>query len=138
MLHGPRFKLWDMGVTPTVATTHPTLTANQPESLSLNTTSTVASTLSLTPLGEVNMDEWNHTWFLPTLNLIYCVRSAEGRCVKPACSKSVWHENLTCVQYQVLPITERMPEDMVFATLAEQERRCPKCPIMVELKFGCK
>jgi hypothetical protein len=25
-------------------------------------------------LGQVNMDEWNHAWFLPTLNLVYwCV-----------------------------------------------------------------
>jgi hypothetical protein len=35
-----------------------------------------------------------------------------------------------------LPVTERAPEDVAFATLAAQEkwRRCPKCSAMVELK----
>ncbi|KAJ7802396.1 hypothetical protein B0H14DRAFT_2614301 [Mycena olivaceomarginata] len=114
-------------------------------------------------LGEANMDEWNHARFLSMLNLIYCPHkgcdetfdaddvapSPDGvtlvrcpRCRGSLCKvcKSVWHENLTCAQYQTLPITERAPEDVVFATLAAQEkwRRCPKCSAMVELKFGCK
>ncbi|KAJ7881288.1 hypothetical protein B0H14DRAFT_2565865 [Mycena olivaceomarginata] len=105
-------------------------------------------------LGEVNMNEWNHAWFLPTLNLIYCphkgcnetfnvddvarapsgVKHAAAVVQCPQCRGSLCK---ACMQ-QVLPITERMPEDMVFATLAEQERRCLKCPIMVELKLWCK
>ncbi|KAJ7336456.1 hypothetical protein DFH08DRAFT_878875 [Mycena albidolilacea] len=113
-------------------------------------------------LGEANMDEWNHARFLSMLNLIYCphkgcdetfdaddVAPAPGsvtlvrcpRCRGSLCKvcKSVWHENLTCAQYQTLPVTERAPEDVAFATLAAQEkwRRCPKCSAMVELKFGC-
>ncbi|KAJ7336459.1 hypothetical protein DFH08DRAFT_878889, partial [Mycena albidolilacea] len=110
-------------------------------------------------LGEANMDEWNHARFLSMLNLIYCphkgcdetfdaddVAPAPGsvtlvrcpRCRGSLCKvcKSVWHENLTCAQYQTLPVTERAPEDVAFATLAAQEkwRRCPKCSAMVELK----
>ncbi|KAF7350514.1 RBR-type E3 ubiquitin transferase [Mycena venus] len=117
-------------------------------------------------LGEANMDEWNHARFLSTLNLIYCphkgcdeefdaddvapapsgVKHAATLVQCPRCRgslckvcKSVWHENLTCEQYQALPITERAPEDVAFANLAAQEkwRRCPKCSAMVELKFGC-
>ncbi|KAJ7822916.1 hypothetical protein B0H14DRAFT_2598224 [Mycena olivaceomarginata] len=171
------FKLWDMGVTLTIATTCPTLAANQlpppplpfpNQPLPLPMPAARAKVINSSQnevdvlfkisayllvklgeqpveisdmtvrlvLGEANTDGWNHARFLPTLNLIYCVHGAEGHCVKPACRKSVWHENLTCLQYQVLPMTERMPEDMVFATLAEQEkwRQCPKCSVMVELK----
>ncbi|KAJ6486832.1 hypothetical protein C8R45DRAFT_996149 [Mycena sanguinolenta] len=117
-------------------------------------------------LGEANMDEWNHARFLSTLNLIYCphkgcdetfdaddvapapsgVKHAATLVQCPRCRgslckscKAIWHENLTCAQYQALPLTERAPEDVAFANLAAQEkwRRCPKCSAMVELKFGC-
>ncbi|KAJ7749330.1 hypothetical protein DFH07DRAFT_829339 [Mycena maculata] len=117
-------------------------------------------------LGASNMDEWNHARFLSTLNLIYCphkgcdetfdaddiapapsgVEHAESLVQCPRCRgslckacKCVWHDNLTCEQYQALPITERNPEDVAFANLARQEkwRRCPKCSAMVELKYGC-
>ncbi|KAF8189939.1 hypothetical protein K438DRAFT_1832370 [Mycena galopus ATCC 62051] len=117
-------------------------------------------------LGDSNMDEWNHARFLSTLNLIYCPHNGcdeefDADDVAPAPSgvnhaatlvqcprcrgslckscKVVWHDNLTCVQYQALPLNERAPEDVAFANLAAQEkwRRCPKCSAMVELKFGC-
>ncbi|KAJ7236179.1 hypothetical protein C8J57DRAFT_137915 [Mycena rebaudengoi] len=117
-------------------------------------------------LGESNMDEWNHARFLSTLNLLYCphkgcneafdaddvapapsgVEHAETLVQCPRCRgslcktcKVVWHEHLTCEEYQAQPITERAPEDVAFAILAKQEkwRRCPKCSAMVELKFGC-
>ncbi|KAJ7232978.1 hypothetical protein B0H12DRAFT_1144517 [Mycena haematopus] len=109
-------------------------------------------------LGDANMDEWNHARFLSTLNLIYCphkgcdetfdvddvapapsgVNHAETLVQCPRCRgslckscKSVWHENLSCEQYQALPLTERAPEDVAFANLAAQEkwRRCPKCSL---------
>ncbi|KAJ7637073.1 hypothetical protein FB45DRAFT_908153 [Roridomyces roridus] len=117
-------------------------------------------------LGDTNMNDWNHARFLSTLNLIYCphkgcdesfdandiapapsgVEHAQTlvqcpRCRKTLCTscKSVWHDKLTCEQYQALPVDERNPEDVAFANLAKQEkwRRCPKCSAMVELKFGC-
>ncbi|KAJ7627657.1 hypothetical protein DFH06DRAFT_1339170 [Mycena polygramma] len=117
-------------------------------------------------LGEANMEEWNHARFLSTLNLIYCPHNGcdetfDADDVAPAPSgvnhaptlvqcprcrgslckacKSVWHDKLTCEAYQALPMTERAPEDVAFATLAKQEkwRRCPKCSAMVELKYGC-
>jgi len=117
-------------------------------------------------LGNDNMDEWNHARFMSTLNIMYCphkgcneafdaddiVPAAEGTshapslvqcpsCRKTLCKdcKSIWHDKLTCQQYQALPLNERAPEDIAFTELAKKEkwRRCPKCSAMVELKFGC-
>ncbi|KAK7018996.1 RBR-type E3 ubiquitin transferase [Favolaschia claudopus] len=105
-------------------------------------------------LGDPNMDEWNHARFLSTLNLIYCphrgcdetfdaddvapapsgVSHAKSLVQCPRCRgslckscKVVWHDKMTCEQYQALPLTERAPEDVAFVNLALQEkwRRCP-------------
>lgn len=44
---------------------------------------------------------------------------------------------LTCAQYQALPVNERAPEDLAFNELANKEkwRRCPKVRSRVSL-FG--
>ncbi|KAF7323819.1 RBR-type E3 ubiquitin transferase [Mycena kentingensis (nom. inval.)] len=110
-----------------------------------------------------NMDAWNHQRFLSGLNLIYCphkgcdeqfdaddvapapsgINHAASLVQCPRCRgslckacKCIWHDKLTCEQYQALPANERAPEDVAFANLAQQEkwRRCPKCSAMVELK----
>lgn len=117
-------------------------------------------------LGDGNMEEWNHARFMSTLNIIYCpykgcnepfdandvVPALEGsthsrglvqcpRCRKTLCKdcKVIWHDKLSCEEYQALPLTERAPEDLAFTELAKKEkwRRCPKCRAMVELKYGC-
>lgn len=117
-------------------------------------------------LGDGNMDEWNHARFMSTLNIIYCPHKGcnepfdandvapapEGashskglvqcpRCRKTLCKdcKVIWHDKLTCEEYQALPVHERAPEDLAFTELAKKEkwRRCPKCSAMVELKYGC-
>ncbi|KAF7318206.1 RBR-type E3 ubiquitin transferase [Mycena chlorophos] len=126
----------------------------------------ISDRVALLVLGPANLEEWNHARFLSTLNLIYCphkgcdeqfdaddiapapsgVRHAATLVQCPRCRgslckscKSVWHDKLTCEEYQALPLNERAPEDVAFANLARVEkwRRCPKCSAMVELKFGC-
>jgi len=117
-------------------------------------------------LGEGNMDEWQHARYVSTLDIIYCPHKgcnqpfdandvapalvqasyAEELAQCPVCKNSlcrkckvVWHDKLTCEEYQALPVHERAPEDLQLLELARQEkwRRCPKCNAMVELKYGC-
>jgi len=117
-------------------------------------------------LGDGNMDEWNNARFMSTMDIIHCphkgcnepfdandvapaltgAATTQGlvqcpRCRKTLCKncKVIWHDKLTCAQYQALPVHERAPEDLVFMELAQKERwrRCPKCGAMVELKHGC-
>lgn len=117
-------------------------------------------------LGEGNMEEWKQAQFLSTLDIMYCPYRGCGeafdandvvptisdskhrtsivqcpRCRRSLCKdcKVVWHERLTCTQFQALPAHERAPEDLELMELARKQkwRRCPKCRAMVELKFGC-
>ncbi|KAJ7076107.1 hypothetical protein B0H15DRAFT_605916 [Mycena belliarum] len=78
-------------------------------------------------LGEPNMDEWKYARFLSRLNIIYCphrgcnepfdvedVLPTQGepnlvqcpRCQGSICTacKSIWHDNMTCLMYQALPL----------------------------------
>jgi len=106
-------------------------------------------------LGDCNMDEWNQARFMSTLDIIYCPRKGchepfdandvapapSGtdhveelvqcpRCRQSLCKacKVVWHDKLTCQEYQALPAHERAPEDLALMELAKKEkwRRCPK------------
>ncbi|KAJ7637074.1 hypothetical protein FB45DRAFT_908161 [Roridomyces roridus] len=107
-------------------------------------------------LGRPNMGEWRHAKTLSTLNFMYCPICSEDNyfpadmanlrlqcmgCHRILCKscKSVWHEHMTCRQYQDIPIAERAPDDAPFFDLANNRnwRQCPKCSRMVELKFGC-
>ncbi|KAJ7236214.1 hypothetical protein C8J57DRAFT_1377041 [Mycena rebaudengoi] len=117
-------------------------------------------------ISDMTARVWNHARFLSTLNLLYCphkgcnepfdaddvapassgiaktlVQIQCPRCRGSLCKtcKVVWHEHLTCEEYQAQPITERAPEDVAFAMLAKQQKwkRCPKCSVMVELKLLC-
>jgi len=117
-------------------------------------------------LGDANMDEWNHARFMLTLDIIHCPHKGCGepfdandvapaqfkgpyasglvqcpKCQKTLCKdcRAVWHEKLSCKEFQALPVTDRAPEDIAFVELAKQKkwRRCPKCKAMVELKYGC-
>jgi len=64
----------------------------------------------------------------------------------PSCSMAicvpcrvVWHDDLTCEEYQALPLDDRSPEDQQALKLmkAQHWRRCPKCSFIVELTHGC-
>jgi len=117
-------------------------------------------------LGDGNMDEWNRARFLSTRTIVYCPhkgcyapfdaddmvpppvgtsRSASlvqcPHCRRAVCKdcKSVWHGNFTCEEYKAIPVSERAPEDLVFAKLAKKKKwkRCPKCGAMVERTEGC-
>jgi len=51
----------------------------------------------------------------------------------------MWHKDMTCEQYQSLPMDERSLEDQLAIELAKakQWRRCPGCHAIVELTQGC-
>jgi len=117
-------------------------------------------------LGECNMEEWNRARYLSTRTIICCphkgcyvpfdaddmVADPVGtsssaklvhcpNCHKPMCKdcKLIWHERFTCAEFKAIPVSERAPEDLVFAALALKQkwRRCPKCGAMVERTEGC-
>ncbi|CAG8710727.1 24651_t:CDS:10, partial [Gigaspora rosea] len=81
------------------------------------------------------MIDYDHDESQPTYSLI-CPMCHESFC--PLCRVS-WHEDLTCEEYQALPLHERSPEDREVLNLARNERwqRCPKCNMLVQLETGC-
>jgi len=52
---------------------------------------------------------------------------------------NLWHDKFTCEELKAIPVSERAPEDLVFAELAKKQKwkRCPKCGTMVERTEGC-
>ncbi|KAF0441775.1 E3 ubiquitin-protein ligase arih1 [Gigaspora margarita] len=81
------------------------------------------------------MIDYDHDESQPTYSLI-CPMCHESFC--PLCRVS-WHKDLTCEEYQALPLHERSPEDREVLNLAKNERwqRCPKCNMLVQLETGC-
>ncbi|MEW5313498.1 MAG: hypothetical protein WDW38_005062 [Sanguina aurantia] len=66
-----------------------------------------------------------------------CPVCQETVCV--AC-KVLWHDNMTCSEYQSLPTEMRRPEDTETVTLQAKDagwKACPRCRNMVELAHGC-
>ncbi|KAI0766295.1 hypothetical protein BC629DRAFT_1596450 [Irpex lacteus] len=111
-------------------------------------------------LSEKGMLLWHQQRLLDSLPRIYCpnkkcsalvrthenVDEAQAAVPCPACDtpmcipcRAVWHENLSCEEYQALPPDERSPEDRQALQLmrAEKWRRCPECHIIIELTVGC-
>ncbi|CAL1708947.1 unnamed protein product [Somion occarium] len=109
-------------------------------------------------LSEKNMTTWHHQKLLDSLPRHYCPNPRCSALVQlhddpdepqaqcPACStlmcvpcRVVWHQDLSCEEYQALPLDERSPEDQQALQLmkAQNWRRCPKCAFIVELSVGC-
>ncbi|KAH9849628.1 hypothetical protein C2E23DRAFT_355417 [Lenzites betulinus] len=101
---------------------------------------------------------WHHQKLLDNLPRHYCPNprcsalvqldedSDDPQAVCPSCAsvicvpcRVVWHQDLTCEEYQALPLDDRNPEDQKALRLmkAENWRRCPKCSFIVELAHGC-
>ncbi|KZT28083.1 hypothetical protein NEOLEDRAFT_1161274 [Neolentinus lepideus HHB14362 ss-1] len=104
------------------------------------------------------MTLWHHRKLLDSIPRYYCPNprcsalvqlppnQEEVQAMCPSCSKLVcipckvtWHENMTCEEYQALPLDERSAEDQMLLQLAKAKnwRRCPTCSVIVELTVGC-
>ncbi|KIM87741.1 hypothetical protein PILCRDRAFT_814454 [Piloderma croceum F 1598] len=100
---------------------------------------------------------WHHRKLLDSLPRYYCPNRqcstlvllhedpGEPQATCPLCTtvmcvpcKTQWHTDLTCEEYQALPLDERSPEDQLLIQLAKEKkwRRCD-CGIMIDLAFGC-
>ncbi|KAI0765331.1 hypothetical protein C8Q74DRAFT_1287700 [Fomes fomentarius] len=109
-------------------------------------------------LSEKGMNLWHHQKLLDSLPKYYCPNprcsalvqvdedSEDPQAICPSCDEVIcvpcrvlWHEDLTCEEYQALPLDERSPDDQKALQLmkAKNWRRCPKCAIIVELTVGC-
>ncbi|KAF9652364.1 hypothetical protein BDM02DRAFT_3089237 [Thelephora ganbajun] len=105
-----------------------------------------------------SMSVWYHRRLLDSLPRQYCPNpkcsvlvqidedSDDPMAQCPACfkwvcvsCKAMWHMDMSCEQYQSLPMDERSPEDQLAIELAKakQWRRCPGCHAIVELTQGC-
>ncbi|KAM5533573.1 hypothetical protein V8D89_012789 [Ganoderma adspersum] len=109
-------------------------------------------------LTEKGMTLWHTQKLLDSLPKYYCPNPKCSALVQvdeeeddpqaecPSCDaiicvpcRVVWHDGLTCEEYQDLPLDERSPDDQKALQLAKAQnwRRCPKCSIIVELTIGC-
>ncbi|KAI0674525.1 hypothetical protein C8Q78DRAFT_1015358 [Trametes maxima] len=109
-------------------------------------------------LSEKGMVLWHHQKLLDSLPRHYCPNprcsalvqldedSEDPQALCPSCNslicvpcRVVWHDDLTCEEYQALPLDDRSPEDQKALQLikAENWRRCPSCAFIVELALGC-
>ncbi|KAI0777234.1 hypothetical protein BD413DRAFT_601706 [Trametes elegans] len=109
-------------------------------------------------LSEKTMVLWHHQKLLDSLPRHYCPNprcsarvqldedSEDPQALCPSCNtlicvpcRVVWHTDLSCEEYQALPLDERSPEDQKALQLmkAENWRRCPSCSFIVELTLGC-
>lgn len=72
----------------------------------------------------------------PNEPVAICPECQESICVS---CKVLWHQDLTCEEFQDLPENERSPDDQSVLLLAKAKnwRRCPACSRLVELAFGC-
>ncbi|KAI0053773.1 hypothetical protein FA95DRAFT_1586011 [Auriscalpium vulgare] len=109
-------------------------------------------------LGEKGMRLWHYQQLLDSIPKYYCpnprcsarvqiddaVEDPHAEC--PACTqhlcvpcRSIWHEDMTCEEYQALPLEDRSPDDLLVLQIvkAENWRRCPRCAYIVELSMGC-
>ncbi|KAI0336752.1 hypothetical protein GY45DRAFT_1315385 [Cubamyces sp. BRFM 1775] len=109
-------------------------------------------------LSEKGMVLWHGQKLLDSLPRHYCPNphcsalvqldedSEDPQAICPSCNtvicvpcRVVWHNDLTCEEYQALPLDDRSPEDQKALQLikAENWRRCPSCAFIVELTHGC-
>ncbi|KAF9459774.1 hypothetical protein BDZ94DRAFT_995454 [Collybia nuda] len=109
-------------------------------------------------LGENGMVQWHHQKLLDSIPRLFCPNpkcsslveadedNDDPQAICPSCQKTIcascrtlWHNGLTCEEYQALPLDERSPEDRLLLELAKAERwrRCPSCAVIVELISGC-
>ncbi|KAI0747012.1 hypothetical protein C8Q80DRAFT_812908 [Daedaleopsis nitida] len=109
-------------------------------------------------LSEKAMILWHHQKLLDSAPRYYCPNprcsalvqvdeeSEEPQAICPSCNTVIcvpccviWHDDLTCEEYQALPLDERSPDDQKALQLmkAQNWRRCPSCAVIVELTLGC-
>ncbi|KAH8101927.1 hypothetical protein BXZ70DRAFT_932499 [Cristinia sonorae] len=109
-------------------------------------------------LSEKEMTIWHHQRLLDSLPKVFCPNPKCSALVQvhddedepqascPLCNvlmcvpcRVLWHEDMSCEDYQALPLDERSPEDQQALQLAKAQnwRRCPKCAVIVELTMGC-
>ncbi|KAI8986715.1 hypothetical protein BD414DRAFT_486849 [Trametes punicea] len=109
-------------------------------------------------LSEKGMVLWHHQKLLDSLPRFYCPNprcstrlqleedSDDPQALCPSCDtqicvpcRVIWHADLSCEEYQALPLGDRSPEDQAALRLikAENWRRCPSCSFIVELTVGC-
>ncbi|KAA1473977.1 hypothetical protein DENSPDRAFT_840520 [Dentipellis sp. KUC8613] len=109
-------------------------------------------------LEDKMIDLWHYQRLLDSMPHYYCpnpkcsVRvevdedqdDPQAEC--PACDsllcvpcRALWHDEMTCEEYQKIPIEDRSPDDLLtLQTIkAENWRRCPKCSYIIELSMGC-
>ncbi|KAI0938557.1 hypothetical protein AcV5_000209 [Taiwanofungus camphoratus] len=100
---------------------------------------------------------WHHQKLLDSLPRHYCPNPRcsalvqlhdnpdEPRAICPSCAIAmcvschvIWHDNMTCEEYQALPLDERSPEDQQALQLMKVKnwRRCPNCSFIVELTLA--
>ncbi|KAI0827131.1 hypothetical protein BC628DRAFT_1409914 [Trametes gibbosa] len=128
----------------------------------------IPDTIAERVLSDKGLVLWHHQKLLDNLPRHYCPNprcsalvqldedSDDPQAICPACNlvicvpcRTVWHHELTCEEYQALPLDDRDPEDQKALRLmkaniyrwayipAENWRRCPKCSFIVELTHGC-
>ncbi|KAI0371250.1 hypothetical protein BV20DRAFT_965420 [Pilatotrama ljubarskyi] len=109
-------------------------------------------------MSEKGMVLWHHQKLLDSLPRHYCPNprcsalvqldedSEDPQALCPSCNtvicvpcRVIWHDDLSCEEYQALPVDDRSPEDQKALQLikAENWRRCPSCSFIVELTHGC-
>ncbi|EJF63850.1 hypothetical protein DICSQDRAFT_160351 [Dichomitus squalens LYAD-421 SS1] len=109
-------------------------------------------------LTEEGMTLWHRQKLLDSIPKYYCPNpkcselvqtdedSEDPQAMCPSCDsvicvpcRVIWHDGLTCDEYQDLPLDERSPDDQKALQLmkAQNWRRCPNCAIIVELTLGC-
>ncbi|KAK7683547.1 hypothetical protein QCA50_013382 [Cerrena zonata] len=109
-------------------------------------------------LSQHQMNIWHQQKLLDSMPRHYCPNPRCSALVQlhddpdepqaqcPACQslmcvpcRVIWHADMSCEEYQALPLDERSPEDQQALQLmkAQNWRRCPHCSIIVELTVGC-
>ncbi|KAG5654567.1 hypothetical protein H0H81_000092 [Sphagnurus paluster] len=98
-------------------------------------------------LGQDGMVQWHHQKLLDSIPRLFCPNpkcsslveadedNEDPQATCPSCQKlmcvpcrTAWHADLTCEEYQALPLDERSPEDRLLLDLAK---------VIVELVSGC-
>lgn len=109
-------------------------------------------------LSEKTMQLWHQQKTFDSLPRLFCPNSKCSQFVQahedpdqpqaqcPSCQHLMcvpcrvpWHADITCEQFQALPLDERSPEDRATLQLARSKRwrRCYQCQSLVELAQGC-
>ncbi|THH15651.1 hypothetical protein EW146_g4847 [Bondarzewia mesenterica] len=107
-------------------------------------------------LGDKGLLLWHHQKLLDSLPRYYCPNprcsillqvdddSDDPQAECPACSgllcvpcKAVWHDGMTCEEYQAIPMEDRSPDDLLTlqAIKAKNWRRCPSCSVIIIISY---